>query len=103
MSVRKEDQEKKESLLGSVTNFFLRREETNLPKEEDTSFLSMARQLRAQKEEESKESEALQRDISDWLAGEAMKMLHITGTALEERIHNMIMGESTHNNSEGGE
>lgn len=104
MSVHKKDQEKEESLFKSFKNF-LRSDEVNVPQEqeEDTSFNSMTRQLRIKTEEEAKESEAWLRDISDWLAGEAMKMLHITGTALGDRIHNMIMGESAHNNSEGGE
>lgn len=101
MSVRKEDQEKKESIFESFRTF-LRREEETLPQEEDTSFLGMARQLRSQKETEAKENDALQRDITDWFAGEAMKMLHMTGTALGDRIQNMIMGDSASDN-EGGE
>ena len=92
MSTREEDKHKKESILEHFRKFF--REEEEPPQEEDNSFSGMTRKLREQKHEELQETKRLQHDLTDWVAGRVMHALQLTGSALGDRIHDMILGSS---------
>ncbi len=92
MSTHEEDKHKKESMLGNLRNFF--REEEEPIQEEDNSFSGMARKLREQKHEELQETKAFEHDLTDWIAGRVMDALQLTGSALGNRIHDMILGSS---------
>ncbi len=98
MSRKKEEGSKYKSVSFFSSLFYEQEEQEEvIIQRKDNSFSSMARQLREQKEAEAKETKEISDEVTDYLAGRVMDVLHLTGTALGNRIHDMLLGSSSGN------
>lgn len=95
MSRKEEKHKHKIESSFNFRNFF--KDEEEMPEVEDNSFVGMSRKLREQKEAEAKETKEISEEVTDYFVGRVMDVLYLTGTALGNRIHDMILGSSSDN------
>lgn len=88
---------KKDETKFSLLKFFTSKEEDEEEVDSssvDNSFAGLARQLRVQQEEKAKKAQEISEEVGEYFVGVVINALHMTGTALGNRIHDMIMGDS---------
>jgi hypothetical protein len=78
----------------SVFKFFTHEENVEVEDAVDNSFVGLARQLRVNEEVKAKETQKLAEEIGEYFAGVITEALHMGGTALGDRIHDIFMGHS---------
>lgn len=89
---------KKENTKSKFLLFkFFTNEEENIEADDVSgggSFVELATQLRMNQEAKAKETQTLSEEIGEYFAGIITDALHMTGTAIGNRIHDMMMGDS---------